>query len=413
VDLVVVPKRGAALVVYGPDAMDAFDAEGRLYSALRPGRTFRRCLDNAVVEIMAEPASAVLPWERSRRRLPEAAALAFLSGTYDRLLRNADALTRAARAAPWPGGARPADWVARVLSWNAARLRDDGQRFRSIYAPVGLLPPDQHRSVVLQPTVGCPYNRCTFCDFYRGQHFRVRPRGEFRQHAERVRDFFGAALSGRRWLFCGEGDALSTPTVTLAGMLEEAADVFAIAPPDLEGPSLAAWLADHPGGFAGFAGFVDERSGACKGSENFARLRALGLRRAYVGLETGHEELHRELRKPGTVGDAVQAVEALHDAGVEVGVVVLLGAGGRRFSGGHVRDTLRTLRRMSLRAGDIVYLSPLRAAPASAYERWATAEGVAPLTPRELAEQHRRLAASARRLHGPKVATYDIGGFLY
>lgn len=377
-----------------------FDAEGRPVAVVRAGRTLLRLPDDTVVERSPQPEPI-----GSCRRLTRTAGGVLLAGVHDGLRRHAGELLRAAEAeATWPLAITAADWVRRALSWNAGRLAADGERFLSIYGSAGMLPPDPLATVALQAAVGCPYDRCTFCDGYRGTPFRARTRAEFRDHLNAVRDWLGAALRGRRWLFLGEADVLAMPTCLLTERLADAAERFSVAPPAWSGGRLARWLEAHPDGFAGFTGFVDERSGACKGVDNLVRLRAAGLRRAYVPLETGHDGLHRALRKPGTVGDAVRTVATLHDAGIEVGVFVLVGAGGRELAAEHLRRTARVLKDMDLRRQDAVFLSPLRR-PAS---RRGSAFEPATLTRPDLAAQAGRLTAAVRRPNGPRIDVYRV-----
>ena len=66
------------------------------------------------------------------------------------------------------------DALARITAWSPSRLAEDAARFRQIYKPVSILPPDQYLSIVLQATEGCSYNRCTFCTFYRDRPFRIK-----------------------------------------------------------------------------------------------------------------------------------------------------------------------------------------------------------------------------------------------
>ena len=94
----------------------------------------------------------------------------------------------------------------------------------------------------------------------------------------------------------------------------------------------------------------------------------------YIGLETGSNELLRWLCKPATAERMQRCVRALKEAHIAVGVIVLLGAGGRAFDAAHRRQTAEVLNELSLGAGDYIYFSPLviyggRAAFAAGDER--------------------------------------------
>ena len=374
----------------------AFDGEGRLITGFEHGRTLQRALDGRV--LVKTGGRGLGPWQRRRRWLTASAGLQAVIAVYARMRDHADELRRVL----------PDGWAERLLGWDGQRLAAERERFQSVYVPVGMLPPDQYRAVVLQAAFSCPWNRCTFCTLYRGQRFRVRGPIEFEDHLRRVREFFGTALPSRRWLFVGEGDALSVPTGRLAALMSEAAEAFPIAPPALAGRDLANWLAGRDEGYVGFSGFLDPAAGTRKGVADFAELRSLGLRRAHIGLETGHPPLYQALNKPGDVGSVQTSVASLHGAGIQASIIVLVGVGGHRYADAHVRDTLATLAAMDLGRDDLVYLSILRIARGSAYAQWAEAEGIERLSPRELLAQYEALAGALRRPGGPHVSAYDI-----
>jgi hypothetical protein len=110
----------------------------------------------------------------------------------------------------------------------------------------------------------------------------------------------------------------------------------------------------------------------------------------------------------------VSLVRALHEAGIDAGVVVLVGAGGQHFAAGHVQATTAALGRMGLRRGDLVYLSEIVAHPSREYARRAAAADVGPLTPDECAAQADAIrGALPRDGAGPRFARYDVREFVY
>jgi radical SAM superfamily enzyme YgiQ (UPF0313 family) len=122
------------------------------------------------------------------------------------------------------------------------------------------------------------------------------------------------------------------------------------------------------------------------------------LRTVYLGVETGHDPLRRRLNKLGTTADALRLVEALKRAGVGVGLIFLLGAGGRACEQDHIRDSAAFCRAAPLDERDFVYLSPI--------------------VNRRGTRNRERTEAQAAALHeaigeGPRVAVYDIRNFVY
>ena len=111
---------------------------------------------------------------------------------------------------------------------------------------------------------------------------------------------------------------------------------------------------------------------------------------------------------------AYQQNLTLKSAGVRVSVILMVGAGGDRFAQTHAARTLELLARLPLGAGDIVYLSPFREKPGSAYARRAADEGVRALDDGALRAQYAALRDGARRvLPGATVTRYDIREFVY
>lgn len=366
-------RDGWAEAGVGSRCLFTLDLEGRLVEAYLDGAGVRRGLDQRFLE---------------RRRDPQASGI-----------------SRRARRWLAPGEAR--EWVARavetvaaavraghpalpVMDWEA--LEADARRFRQVYRPIGILPPDQYLSVVLQLTWGCWHNRCTFCTFYRDRPFEVRPLARFRQHVEEVRAFFGAGLARRHTIFLGDANALLLPTRRLAAALE------------LAGQAL-------PG--REVYGFLDAFTGRRKRPAEWAALVRAGLRGVYIGLESGSERLVRWLEKPGTVADALATVRALKEAGVGVGIILMVGAGGRAFAEEHVRASIEVVNAMELGPGDRLYLSPLVVAPGSPYEARARADGVVPLSPREEREQAEALLSGIRLGRGARWSYYFIQEFVY
>jgi radical SAM superfamily enzyme YgiQ (UPF0313 family) len=166
----------------------------------------------------------------------------------------------------------------------------------------------------------------------------------------------------------------------------------------------------------GMYAFLDGFSAEKKTVEDYRVLASLGLKRVYVGLESGSAGLLQLLNKPGAPEDALHAVRAMKTAGVAVGVIVLLGAGGRSYAIDHVRDTTQLINAMRLDMDDLIYFSELIESEGLAYTQQAFAQGLQPLTAEERIAQgeaiERGLRFSARRGE-PHISRYDIREFVY
>jgi hypothetical protein len=395
----------------------SFDLGGRLIGAFVAGRSYRRTLDNRLVERRwHEPPDEAGPV----RELPPAEARAFLEQTYTAM----SDLRRSLDIGEWQSLTtdRSAALVAARRAFDLLQQQDpdglaaDARRFLAIYQPIAILPPDQYRALVLQATAGCAYNRCTFCHFYKDTKFHRKSLPEFRQHIQAVRDYFGPAIALRRSIFLADANALVIPQRPLLALLDAVHTAFPIAPADLAGHDLVAWRAAHPGGFDGLYSFIDAFTGRRKTQDDFAALRARGLRRVYIGLESGDDALLDFLGKAGTAADAVQVVATLKAARIAVGVVVLLGVGGGRYAEQHIAHTIEAVNAMRLGHGDIIYFSEFVDWPGSEYAQRAAAAGIVPLTGEQVRAQRAAMQAGfvfPDPTHPPKLALYDIRRFVY
>ncbi|MBO9314915.1 MAG: radical SAM protein, partial [Chloroflexus sp.] len=288
----------------------------------------------------------------------------------------------------------------RIRRWDVDRLEAERERFRKVYKPISILPPDQYRALVLQATEGCSWNRCHFCTFYRDRAFRIHSPGSFRTHIQRVKEFVGAGIGLRRAIFLGDANALIIPQPRLRELLQVVHEEFRIGP-----------QAD----FKGIYAFLDIFGAERKTLDEYRELAAAGVRRIYLGLESGDETVFRLLNKPGSPAEAIEAVRTIKAAGIAVGVILLVGAGGERFAHDHVQHSLAAIAAMGLGPEDIVYLSPLIIPTDTPYLAQLQAFDSRPLSDEAIFEQFNQLKQGARMVvgTGAKVVIYHIEEFVY
>lgn len=276
----------------------------------------------------------------------------------------------------------------------------DPAQFDRVWRPIGVLPPDQYLALVLQVSEGCAWNQCTFCDFYSGRPARVRTLAEFRRHTDEAERFFGPALAGRCSIFLGDANAFQAPPDVLIPAAEELSVRF---------PHLTEIQDDGIGGLYSFAEAARLTAWSQADLQSLARA---SYRRAYLGVETGANDLRRHLKKPGSAETVAQGVLKLKSAGIAVGLIVLLGAGGRENADAHVRETTDLLRHVNLGAGDILYFSPLFAGPETTYAKTAAQWRWTPLPDAELLAQRKEIELLLPP-RGERRALYDIREFIY
>jgi len=364
--------------------VSSWDLCGRPYALVRGSGSYRRGLDGGLL-LKREAAAGRA---RVRRRLNAGEGATVVETARLEAVMTLEALGPAA-AAEAQGRLRA------VVAMDKDALAADAARFLEVSGPVRILPPDQYLSLVVRVTEGCTWNACTFCGLYREVPFRFRTAPELAGHLEALRTYFGRSIALRRSVFLGDANALCLAQERLLPLLE----------------TVAQGLPGRP-----LFSFVDAWSGQRRSAADWRACAALGLRRVYVGLETGDPGLLAWLGKPGTPADTVRLVRSLHEAGIGAGVIVLVGAGGERFYEDHVRGTWERLREMGLGRGDLLYFSEYADDPKLAYARRAAgASDLQPLSPRRAAAQRAAIETAVRARDGSVVrtASYDLREFVY
>lgn len=263
----------------------------------------------------------------------------------------------------------------------------------SLYEPIGVLPPDQYRTVVVQTATGCPYD-CSFCTLY-GTELDVRSVEEVETHLAELKSFFGRGLRSRRTVFLGDADPLAAPYETLRGTLQTIAS---------ELPTL------HEGGVNAF---LTARTAARLSPEKVEMLAAEGLDRVYIGVESGAESVLDVLRKPQTTEEVLEGVRRLKTAGIAVGVIVLAGVGGQELVTAHLEETSELISSLSLDANDIVYVSPLAEAETDDYSEQLRDRSLSELSETEIAAQTERLRSRLADQTPARVSRYHVADFVY
>ncbi len=180
-------------------------------------------------------------------------------------------------------------------------------------------PPSEANSILLQVTVGCSHNKCTFCGAYKDERFRIKP------EAVIMADIAFAAQYCRRQrrVFLCDGDALIVPQNRLLTILTAIREQLP-------------WVTR-------VGTYANTKSIAMKSPEDLETLRSMGLGIAYLGLETGDDVTRAAIRKGSTAMEAVAMGRRLKAAGIKLSVTVLLGIAGAARSDIHARETGRAL----------------------------------------------------------------------
>jgi radical SAM superfamily enzyme YgiQ (UPF0313 family) len=190
------------------------------------------------------------------------------------------------------------------------------------YEGMVIRPPSEANSILLQVTLGCSHNKCTFCGTYREKRFNIKKDDVIFSDIE----FARAHCRRQNRLFLCDGDALILPMKRLVPILERIRDRLP-------------WV-ERVGVYA------NTKSIRMKTDEELALLHKLGLKIAYMGLESGDNKVLEAIRKGADADKMIFMGKKLKKAGIKVSVTVLLGLGGRKGSLDHARETGRVLTAM-------------------------------------------------------------------
>ncbi len=186
-------------------------------------------------------------------------------------------------------------------------------------------PPSEADSLLIQATVGCPHNQCTFCMVYKqGPPFKVRSVAEIKADLEKAREIYGDQL---RTIFFPAGNTIAMPTPALAEVCRFSRELF---------PRLARLTV------YGSSQYIYR-----KGLAQLQELAAAGLKRIHVGLESGDDEILRRVKKGSTAAVQIAAGQLVRQAGIELSAYVILGLGGRERSREHITATAAALNAMA------------------------------------------------------------------
>lgn len=188
------------------------------------------------------------------------------------------------------------------------------------YERMIIRPPSEANSLLLPVTIGCSHNKCTFCGTYPGVKFGIRHLEDIKQDIDRVAQNYSWSL---RRVFLEEGDALICPQHRLVEVMNRLNEKF---------PYL-----DRVGTYA------TPQAALLKSIDELKELNRLGLKIAYMGVETGDEELLKKIDKGANYDQIVEAGRKLKQAGITLSVTVILGLGGIEGSENHALKTARIL----------------------------------------------------------------------
>jgi hypothetical protein len=177
-------------------------------------------------------------------------------------------------------------------------------------------PPSEARSLLVRVSRNCPWNHCAFCPVYKGQRFSLRSADEVLADLDAMRALVGDA---HRTVFLQDANPLLTRTDDLVRIVEGIRERFP--------------------GVVRITAYARTHTLARRKLPELQRIRAAGLDRLHVGVESGNDEVLRLMKKGGTREQQIEGGRRAREAGFDLSVYVMPGLGGRALSAAHADDT--------------------------------------------------------------------------
>lgn len=180
-------------------------------------------------------------------------------------------------------------------------------------------PPSEANSMIFQVTLGCSFNKCSFCDMYRTKEYAERQWEEVKAEIDMMSKFY----PDTQRVFLADGDALNLSKDQLVQVLQYLYQKF----PRLERVSC----------------YAMPKNLLQKTDDELKELRAAGLGMFYVGIESGNDTVLRKVTKGATGKSIVQACSRAKKRGYVLSCMIILGLGGRKYTEEHIADTAKVL----------------------------------------------------------------------
>ncbi|MBS6517114.1 MAG: radical SAM protein [Clostridium sp.] len=183
------------------------------------------------------------------------------------------------------------------------------------YEGIVYRPPSEARSLIVQVTIGCAHNTCTFCNMYKAKDFRVRSMEEIMEDLQEAHDSYGAYVQK---VFLADGDALVLQTEKLLEILKAVKKLF---------PNCTR-----------VASYGTAQDILRKSEEELKSLQKAGLGIVYVGAESGDDDILKSICKGVTADELKAAGQKLKRCGIQTSVTLISGLGGRKKVEEHARS---------------------------------------------------------------------------
>lgn len=176
-------------------------------------------------------------------------------------------------------------------------------------------PPSEAMSLIVQVTIGCAHNKCTFCSMFKDKKFRVRDVAEVKEDLAEARRMYGYIEK----IFLADGDALCLSMPKLEDIIGYINELFT------ETKSINI--------------YASPKDVLAKSQQDLERLHALGVKILYIGAESGNDKILKNIKKGATRDEIIEAVRKTESSGIKASVTFIQGLGGEAMYREHAIDT--------------------------------------------------------------------------
>jgi radical SAM superfamily enzyme YgiQ (UPF0313 family) len=184
-------------------------------------------------------------------------------------------------------------------------------------------PPSEANSVIFQVTLGCSFNKCSFCNMYRTKEYSERPWEEIKSEI----DIVSKSLPQTERIFLADGDAINLRTEKLVQILDYIREKF----PNIQRIS----------------SYAMPKNLMQKSQEELTQLHRRGLNMLYIGIETGNDLLLKKITKGATSKSIIDACTRAKKSGFIISCMIILGIGGKKYSVDHIKETAKVVSAVS------------------------------------------------------------------
>ncbi len=180
-------------------------------------------------------------------------------------------------------------------------------------------PPSEANSIIFQVTLGCSFNKCSFCNMYRTKEYSERPWEEIKSEI----DIVSKSFPQTERIFLADGDAINLSTEKLVQILDYIKEKF---------PNLAR-----------ISCYAMPKNLLQKSPDELTLLNSKGLDMLYIGIETGNDILLKKITKGATSKSIIDACNRAKKSGFIISCMIILGIGGKKYSMDHMKETARVV----------------------------------------------------------------------